>query len=58
MLDYANRYPEAYAAIGEWIRQGKLKFRIDLRRGLENAVATLRAMFTGANQGKLMIHVA
>jgi NADPH-dependent curcumin reductase len=58
VTDYANRYPEAYGALGEWLRQGKLKFRMDVRQGLENAVSTLRMLFTGANQGKLLLHIA
>ncbi len=58
VLDYASRYPEAIGALGGWMRQGKLKFRIDLREGLENAVSVLRLLFTGGNLGKLMIRVS
>jgi NADPH-dependent curcumin reductase CurA len=57
VLDYAERFPEAYAALGKWFRQGSLKFQLDIREGLENAVAALRMLFTGENRGKLMIHV-
>ncbi len=56
--DYPERYPEAIAALGAWLQQGKLKFRLDLHEGLENAVATLRMLYTGENMGKLMLHVA
>jgi NADPH-dependent curcumin reductase CurA len=58
VLDYAPRYPEAIAALADWMRQGRLKFRVDLREGLENAVSALRMLFTGENTGKLMIHVS
>jgi hypothetical protein len=58
VLDYASRYPEAIGALGLWLQQGKLKFRVDLHEGLENAVAVLRRLFTGESQGKLMLHVA
>ena len=58
VLDYANRYPEAIGALGQWLQQGKLKFRVDMYEGLENAVSTLRKLYTGENQGKLMLHVA
>jgi hypothetical protein len=57
VMDYATRYPEAFGALGQWLQQGKLKFRVDIREGLENAVSTLRMLYTGENQGKLMIHV-
>jgi NADPH-dependent curcumin reductase len=56
-LDYAARYPEAIAALARWMREGKLKFRMDLREGLEHARSTPRALFTGDHCGKLMIHV-
>jgi NADPH-dependent curcumin reductase len=58
VLDYASRYPEAITALGGWMAQGKLKFKVDMHEGLENAVINLRKLYTGENQGKLMIHVA
>ena len=58
ILDYASRYPEAIGALGQWMQQGKLKFHVDMHEGLENAVSTLRMLYTGENQGKLMLHVA
>jgi NADPH-dependent curcumin reductase len=58
VIDYVSRYPEAIGALGQWLLQGKLKFRLDVHEGLENAVTVLRKLFTGESQGKLMIHVA
>ena len=57
VLDYAARYPEAIAALAQWMRQGKLTFRMDVRDGLDNALSALRALFSGDHRGKLMIHV-
>ena len=57
VLDYAARYPEAITALTEWMRQGKLEFRVDLRAGLENALASLGALFSGDHRGKLMVQV-
>jgi len=57
VLDYAARYPEAIAALAQWLRAGKLQFRVDVRTGLENALPALRALFSGDHRGKLMIHV-
>lgn len=56
--DYASRRGEAIGALAEWMRQGKLQFRLDVREGLENALTTLRLLFTGENTGKLLLHVA
>jgi NADPH-dependent curcumin reductase CurA len=58
VLDYMPRYPEAIAALSRWLQQGKLKFRLEQHEGLENAVVTLRKLFTGEHMGKLMLHVA
>ena len=57
VLDYAARYPEAIEALGNWIGEGKIKYRLDVVDGLENADATLRKLFTGEHNGKLMIRV-
>ena len=57
VLDYADRYPEAIMALGGWLQQGKLKFRVDMHDGLENAVKVMRMLYTGENQGKLMVKV-
>ena len=58
VLDYAARYPEAIGALGGWLQSGQLKFRVDMHDGLEHAVKTLRKLYTGENQGKLMVRVA
>lgn len=57
VLDYAARYPEAIAALSGWMREGRLKYRADMHTGLENAVITLRKLYTGENTGKLMLKV-
>jgi NADPH-dependent curcumin reductase CurA len=58
VMDYGPRFREAIGALGEWMSQGQLQFRLDLHEGLENAVSALRRLFTGDHRGKLMIHVA
>ena len=57
VLDYAARYPEAIAALGQWMAEGKLKVRTEIVDGLENALQTVKKLYTGANTGKLMIRV-
>jgi NADPH-dependent curcumin reductase CurA len=55
--DFAQRYPEAIAALGQWMAEGKIKVRTEIVDGLENALQTLKKLYTGANKGKLMIRV-
>jgi len=57
VLDYAERYPEAIADLSQWMGEGKIKIRQDVVDGLENALQTLKKLYTGANTGKLMVRV-
>ena len=57
ILDYADRYPEAIAAVSKWMAEGKIKVRLDVVDGLENALETVKKLYTGENKGKLMIRV-
>ena len=58
ILDYLRRYPEAMAVLVPWMEEGKLKYRLDVVDGLENAASAVRRLFTGENTGKLVIAVA
>jgi len=58
VLDYLPRASEAVKALGGWLREGKLKDRVDVAVGLENAPATLARLFRGANTGKQLLRVA
>jgi NADPH-dependent curcumin reductase len=57
ILDYAARFTEAAHALGAWLQEGRLKFRLDLREGLENAPSALALLFSGGNNGKLMLRI-
>ena len=57
VLDFGERYPEAISALGQWMSEGKIKVRTEIVAGLENALQTVKKLYTGANTGKLMIRV-
>lgn len=57
VFDYAARYPEAVAAIGGWLQGGQLVSREDEVDGLARFPEALRMLFSGANQGKLILRV-
>ena len=57
VLDFAARYPEAIAALGQWMAEGKIKVRTEIVDGLEHALQTVKKLYTGANTGTLMIRV-
>ena len=58
VLDYMERYPEAISALSQWMVAGKIKYRLDVVDGLENAAVALGKLFTGAHAGKLLVRVA
>ncbi|KZT40446.1 NAD(P)-binding protein [Sistotremastrum suecicum HHB10207 ss-3] len=53
VFDYADRYPEAIKEMSEWIREGKLKRKFHIVKGLDKAPESLGLLFTGGNTGKL-----
>jgi hypothetical protein len=58
VFDWANRAPEAIAQLGAWYKEGKLKFREDVREGGIDAFPdVLNLLYTGGNMGKLVLKV-
>jgi NADPH-dependent curcumin reductase CurA len=55
--DFAPRYEEAAAALAGWIREGKLKYREDVLQGIESAPGSIEKLYSGENQGKLIIRL-
>ncbi len=58
VLDYIPRAAEAIAALVPWVQQGKLRYKIDVVDGLENAPEALNRLFDGRHDGKLLVRVA
>jgi NADPH-dependent curcumin reductase CurA len=52
------RAAEAISALAGWVRAGKIKNKIGVRHGLENAPATVRRLFEDCNEGKQLPRVA
>jgi len=42
----------------EWVRDGRIKFREHVDRGLENAPKSMLKLFDGSHDGKLIIDIA
>lgn len=58
VLDYLDRAAEAIAELGAWYKAGKLKYRVDVVDGLEQAPAAINRLFDGSNKGKLIVRVS
>jgi NADPH-dependent curcumin reductase CurA len=57
VLDHADRWDEARAALGELWAGGQLRTLEDVRTGLEAAPAALVGMLNGENLGQMLIQV-
>jgi len=53
--DYEDELPRARAEMSTWISEGRLSHREDVRSGFENIPAVFSEIFTGGNQGTLLI---
>jgi len=58
VLDYMPRASEAVGALAAWVQSGKIKNKVDVQHGLENAPATLRRLFESRNEGKQLLRIA
>ena len=58
VLDYLNRAQEAVIALAGWYAEGKIRYRVDVVDGLENAPTAVNKLFDGSNKGKLMVKVS
>jgi hypothetical protein len=58
VFDWADRIPEAIAELGRWHKEGRIKIREDVREGgLDAFPQVLNLLYTGGNQGKLVLRV-
>jgi NADPH-dependent curcumin reductase CurA len=57
VLDYLNRAMEAALKLIGWHMSGRLHYRVDMVEGLEKAPEALNRLFSGANQGKLVVRI-
>ena len=56
--DYLDRYAESLQSLSEWMAEGKIQYKVDIVEGIENAPSAVNKLFTGENNGKLVIKVS
>ncbi|MBC7590173.1 MAG: NADP-dependent oxidoreductase [Salinibacterium sp.] len=54
---YTDRTGEAIAALGGWVREGRLAFREDIVEGLDEFGGGFARLFDGSNDGKMMVQL-
>jgi len=55
--DYAERFSEGAKQMGQWIKEGKIKYSETVAEGLENAPKAFLGLFKGENIGKQLVKV-
>ena len=58
LTDFADIGPEFYAEASVWHRQGKLRYKEDIHRGIDSAPDAFIGMLKGKNFGKVLIQLA
>jgi len=57
VFDYQARAKEAFVDMSKWMAEGKLQHKNHIVDGLENAVSSLKMLFSGENKGKMIVTV-
>ena len=58
VLDYPERFPEGIAQMAEWLQAGKIRHDEDIDVGIENSYAAFMKLFSGGNQGKMILDIS
>ncbi len=58
VFDYADRYPLAVAEMAGYLKDGRMKSKEDVVKGLDAFPEALNKLFSGENFGKLVLQVA
>ncbi|HSP17695.1 MAG TPA: NADP-dependent oxidoreductase [Thermoanaerobaculia bacterium] len=58
IFDHLDRYTEFVRDMTEWLREGRIKYREDVVKGLENAPRAFIGLFAGENIGKRVVQVS
>ena len=55
--DFIALYPEFVREMGQWLRDGRIRYREDVVEGLAHAPAAFIGMLSGGNFGKLLVKI-
>jgi len=58
IMDFKKQWPQAITEISGWLKEGKLKYGEHIVNGLEEAPKALPMLFTGENEGKLIVKIS
>ncbi len=53
--NFQTQFPEGIQKLGEWVKEGKIKFTETIEKGFENLPKALLGLFNGENTGKMVV---
>ena len=53
--DYVERFGEGQAQMSRWLESGEIQFRQHIVEGMENCLDAYKLLFSGKNEGKLLL---
>ncbi len=56
--DHRGRWPQFRAAMIDWLKNGRIRYREDIVDGIEAAPRAFIGLLSGANRGKMLVRVA
>jgi len=58
VTEWQDQWPEATIQLGQWVKEGKLKYRESIGEGINNAPELFRGLLKGRNFGKQLVKIA
>jgi NADPH-dependent curcumin reductase CurA len=55
---YSSQFPAALEQLGQWQKQGRIRYREDVAQGIEAAPLAFIGMLLGKNQGKQLVQLS
>jgi NADPH-dependent curcumin reductase CurA len=55
---FFNKQAAFIEDVSKWMQEGRIKYREDITKGLENAPQAFMGLFKGSNFGKLLVEVS
>ncbi|WP_306416941.1 NADP-dependent oxidoreductase [Fulvivirga maritima] len=53
--NYQDKFPEGMRKLGQWVREGQVKFTETIIEGFDQLPEAFLGLFTGKNQGKMIV---
>jgi NADPH-dependent curcumin reductase CurA len=58
IMDYGDRFAEGGMQMAQWIGEGRMKVDEHIEHGIENSYAAFMMLFSGKNDGKMILQIA